>query len=481
MKRHVGLAVIGALALAAVAIGLRGIPPGWAEIVSLVPALPERSGELAQRYLNFSPSQPRKSLTASGFIQADEIIVSTEVSGRVQMIQAEAGDEVSAGQVLAQLDTALIDAQIQRAKAELRVAEAKVTQVKAGAREEEIEAAEAALARAEREVALAEQGVVLAQANVATAQAALQAAQAELARLRSGASPYDLALAQAQLELAQGQLRGAESSRDSIGGAVDRGEVPRASYDAAKAAVAQAQIRIRLAELQIEELKAGTRMEDLQAAQATVDGAEAELEAAQARVVKAQHLLDAARAERDRAQAQLELIKQGAAEEQIAIAQAQVSGTQAAQQALMIRRGKMTLRAPRGGLVLERLVNVGEMVMAGSTLFRLADLDQVELIVYVPETKLGRIRLGQRVHVAVDSFAGRVFPGHVVYIAPRAEFIPRGIQQSRYNCLIQAMPLNLVCRLMRPLLSDAHYSVGGVWNIEGRSSKWSGGERGCFI
>jgi len=374
------------------------------------------------------PAEPPADLVASGFIWANEIMVSTEVAGRIQRMQADVGDEVSAGQVLAQLDTALVEAQTQRAEAELQVAEAKVVELKAGASPGEIEVAEAAVDKAREEVALAEEGVALAQANVAAAQKTLQAAQAALSKLRSGASPYELALAEARLELAQGQLRGACSARDSIGGAMDRGEMPSASYDAARAAVAQAQTRIYIIQLEIDELKEGARPEDLQAGQAAIDAAHAEVEAAQAQVVRAQQLVEAARASLREAQNRSDLVKSGATKEQIAMAQAQVSGAQAALQALVIRRNKMTLRAPSEGLVLERIVNVGEMVMPGSTLFRLADLDQVQLTVYVSETDMGRIQLGQEVHVAVDSFPELTFPGHVVYISPRAEFTPRNIQ-----------------------------------------------------
>jgi len=357
-------------------------------------------------------------------------MISTEVGGRTQMMQADVGDEVSAGQVLAQLDTALIEAQIRRAEAELRVAEAAVAQVKAGASPEAIEIAEAAVARAEEEVALAEEGITLAQASVVAAEATLQAAQADLSKLRSGASPLDLVLAEAQIELAQAHLRGASSARDSIGGAVERGEVPGASYDAARAAVAQAETTIRMMQLQIEEMRAGARPEDIQAGQAAVDAAQAGVEAAQAEVMRAARLLEAAQASRDGVRAQLDLVKHGATREQIAMAQAQVSSAQAARQALVIKRDKMTLRAPREGFVVERPVNAGEIVVPGSTLFRLADLDRLRLTVYVPETEMGRVQVGQLAHVTVDSFPERVFPGRVVYIAPRAEFTPSTVQTT---------------------------------------------------
>ena len=372
--------------------------------------------------------EPTHVLVASGSIQADMILISTEVSGRIQALYVDLGDEVSAGQVLARLDTALLDAQVERAKAELQSAEAKLAEVKAGARPEEIKIAQAAVTAAEEGVASAEKAVERAQSNVAAAEATLETAQAELARLRAGPDPSEIELAELQLEMAQQRLPAAWAVRDSTGGAEARGELPKGSHEAAKAAVAQAEIEIRLAQLELEELKAGPRPEDLQAGQATVDAAQAGVDAAQSQVIAAQQQLQAARALLRQAQAGLDLVKSGATSEQMAMAQAQVSGAQAALRALEVQRDKMTLRAPRAGLVLEQLINVGEMTLPGSTLFRLADLDRVKLAVYVPETDLGRVRIGQAVHVAVDSFPGRVFLGHVVHIASRAEFTPKNIQ-----------------------------------------------------
>jgi hypothetical protein len=48
--------------------------------------------------------------------------------------------------------------------------------------------------------------------------------------------------------------------------------------------------------------------------------------------------------------------------------------------------------------------------------------------VYVPETELTHVHVGQRATVKVDSFGGRAFEGHVGQIASQAEFLPRNVQ-----------------------------------------------------
>lgn len=371
---------------------------------------------------------PAGPLTASGLIGAEEILISTEVSGHIKALYADEGDSASAGQVLAQLDTTMLDVQIQQAEAALQGVEAELAEVKAAASSQEIAVVKAAVAIAEEGVTSAEKAVEMAQGNVAAAQAALQAAQAELARLRAGPDPYEVALAEIELEIAQQRLPVLWAVRDSTGGSEHRGEVPRGSYEATKAAVSEAEIYIRILQLQLEDLKAGAHPKDLEAAQAAVEVAQAGVEAAEAQVVKAQQQLEAARARLREAQARLRLVEAGATSEEIAMAEAQVSGAQAALQILTIRRTRMTLLAPRDGLVLERTINMGEMALSGSILFRMANLDRVELTVYVPEVELGRVQLGQTVAVTVDSFPERVFQGEVVHISSQAEFTPRNIQ-----------------------------------------------------
>jgi HlyD family secretion protein len=88
----------------------------------------------------------------------------------------------------------------------------------------------------------------------------------------------------------------------------------------------------------------------------------------------------------------------------------------------------MVLQAPRKGIVLERMVNVGEIAPPNFSLLTIADLDQVTLTVYVPENQIGLIKVGQSVEVRVDSFPERTFNGEVVYIASRAEFTPKNVQ-----------------------------------------------------
>jgi multidrug efflux pump subunit AcrA (membrane-fusion protein) len=88
-------------------------------------------------------------LTASGFVEAEEVAIAPELGGRVVALLVDEGEDVEAGQVLVRLDGTLLEAQIEATQATLDVAQARLAQAQAGARPEQIRQAEAALAQAQ--------------------------------------------------------------------------------------------------------------------------------------------------------------------------------------------------------------------------------------------------------------------------------------------------------------------------------------------
>ncbi|MFB0546341.1 MAG: HlyD family secretion protein, partial [Anaerolineae bacterium] len=131
------------------------------------------------------------------------------------------------------------------------------------------------------------------------------------------------------------------------------------------------------------------------------------------------------------AQAQLDLLRAGAREEQVAVAQAQVKQARAALRTLEVQLQKMSLVSPRDGWVVERTVHMGEMAVPGAALLTVADLEEVTLTVYIPEDEIGKVKVGQGVEVRVDSYPDRVFEGEVTYIASEAEFTPKNVQTKK--------------------------------------------------
>ncbi|WP_290660784.1 efflux RND transporter periplasmic adaptor subunit [Ignavibacterium sp.] len=84
--------------------------------------------------------------------------------------------------------------------------------------------------------------------------------------------------------------------------------------------------------------------------------------------------------------------------------------------------------SPISGIVVKRFVETGETVTNLSSLVKVSDLSQVELMVYVNEKDLPKIKPGQPVDVKVDAFPDKTFEGRIIFISPEAEFTPKNIQ-----------------------------------------------------
>lgn len=84
--------------------------------------------------------------------------------------------------------------------------------------------------------------------------------------------------------------------------------------------------------------------------------------------------------------------------------------------------------APSNGYIVKKFVEAGEYAGMLSSLFKITDLRKVELVIYVSETDLGKVKLGQVAEVSVDSYPDKNFKGNVTYISPEAEFTPKNIQ-----------------------------------------------------
>lgn len=86
------------------------------------------------------------------------------------------------------------------------------------------------------------------------------------------------------------------------------------------------------------------------------------------------------------------------------------------------------IRSPINGLVLSKNTEIGEVVSPGSSLLTLGDLAHPWVEIYIKETDLGKVKLGQKAQVKIDTYPDKVFEGKVTYISSQAEFTPKNIQ-----------------------------------------------------
>ena len=208
------------------------------------------------------------------------------------------------------------------------------------------------------------------------------------------------------------------------------------------------QANLRASEAQLALALAGARQQEIEQADQAVQEAEADLHQRKLDIDRAEALLrkdagsqqarDLAETNLKRSEANLRLVRErysqlveGTRKEQIAIARADVARVREAFQLSRIRLGHTILRAPRGGVVLVRQAELGEVVAPGTPVVTLADLDHVWLRGYISETDLGRIRLGQEATLRTDTFPGKAYKGRLSFISSKAEFTPKSVETHR--------------------------------------------------
>ena len=120
-----------------------------------------------------------------------------------------------------------------------------------------------------------------------------------------------------------------------------------------------------------------------------------------------------------------------ASQREIEAAQAQVQVAEASLTLATIQRGYTMLKAPYGGVITSRNVELGEVISPNREVLTLADLSTVDLKIFVDETDLGHVKPGQPVDVRIDSFPDRTYQGTVGFISPQGEFTPKIIQTHK--------------------------------------------------
>lgn len=196
------------------------------------------------------------------------------------------------------------------------------------------------------------------------------------------------------------------------------------------------------------ELAAGSRPQEIAAAEATMRSTEAERDRAKLEFTRQQELLaKAAVAQREfeTAQAQLKvsearvgeagerlkLVKEGPRAETIQQARARVEQATAAVALAQTRLDNTRLLSPLEGVVLSHNIEPGEYVSAGTPIATVADIAHVWVRAYLNQTDLGRVHLGQKVGVRTDSYPDKTYEGTIGFIASDAEFTPKTVQTAK--------------------------------------------------
>jgi membrane fusion protein YbhG len=242
------------------------------------------------------------------------------------------------------------------------------------------------------------------------------------------------------------------------GDRVTRGQVLVRLDDSELAAdVRRLDAALRSAQSTLRDLQKGARPQEVEDARAAVSSAEAtrtmterdyqrteqlfkqNLIAAQD-VDRARQAYEVAKAQERSARERLALLLEGSRPDQIDAARWQVTQAESALAQARSRLRETVVVSPIEGVVLRKNLEAGETANPGVPILTLVDPKDVWLRAYVPETEMGRLKIGDPATLHVDAFPNRVFTGRLIEIGGEAEFTPRNVQTKKER-------VNLVFRI----------------------------------
>lgn len=158
-----------------------------------------------------------------------------------------------------------------------------------------------------------------------------------------------------------------------------------------------------------------------------------------ARLAQAEAAVQSSKVELDNAQEQVDKYRQLAqknffsrndlnkAVTQASVYESQVKANLAQVEVARKELENALLRAPFAGMVAERMVEPGQLVMPNTPLLRLVDLRELELAIQLPAGEIGRVRQGQKVTFVAEAYGQQKFTGTIVRLNPMARAANRKI------------------------------------------------------
>lgn len=227
---------------------------------------------------------------------------------------------------------------------------------------------------------------------------------------------------------------------------------------------AQAEATLAAARARFDEVTAGARPQEILQARAGADQAKANLDNAAKNNERMQRLYSdgaISAAQRDNTEASyrvareaynsalqgLDIAVTGAREETIRAAAAQVKQAEAALEAINVNYDNATIVSPVTGQVAQKSANTGEVVAAGQPLITAVDSKDLWVNARIEETKIGKLKVAQKVEYTVDGYPGRTFTGEVYEIGSATNsifaLIPTENSSGNFTKVTQRIPVKI--------------------------------------
>ncbi|MHB8637132.1 MAG: HlyD family secretion protein [Fimbriimonadaceae bacterium] len=418
----------------------------------------------------------------SGFFEIQPTEVSSRLGGRVAQILVKEGDAVKRGQALVRLEAATNEASLRAQRFAARQAAEQYLETERGTRLEDIQKQQSVVRELQasldrlvngplpEEISSAREHLAQLRAvyrkmvagsrpeEIASAKAAAAVAFEKFRQAERGLTPEERAELKAQLDGAIAAESLAKQNVDRDGPLSREGAIPMRDFDTSRSTYQQAVARRKAAQEAYRRAMEGTPAEELaQARQAylqaqaqfdlvvrgnrpeDIDAARQDmLQAAEALriAVKGSRPEDirGARALLAEAQTQLLELKRGNRPEEIAKAKAAAEQAAAQTQSLRETVNERVAYAPTDGVVDHVLVGQGDLVAPGSPIVQMSNPSDIWVRVYIPESDLSKVSVGDRADFKFDGIAETI-AGKVESIATKGEFTPGNLQSPEQRAL----------------------------------------------
>jgi HlyD family secretion protein len=390
-----------------------------------------------------------ETVDATGTIEPLVIVeVRSKASGAITNLPVDEGYTLNKGDLIAEIEKTYTQADVDKAKADLKSAQARLTQSQMNI-ELQKKQSELQIKQAQENVGEAGTRLTKLQEDIELEKEA-NARQVresendlEMAKLRlkqaQKSRPESVKRAEASVTQAKSSLDLAQEEHDRQKTLYEKQFVSKAEVDSAKAKLESARAQYESALEQLKMVEEPSSAEELKLAELSVTKAELSLAAAkhkQKQEKSRERDLELTESQLEDARSALELTVANKAqialkEKDLESAEASVLRSEVALKEAQDRLADTVVRAPISGTILRKEVeegqvitsSMGAMATAGTLLVTMADLENVYVKTEVDETDIGKVKPDQSVTITVDAFPDMAFDGTVLRIAPQGRAI----------------------------------------------------------
>ncbi|MBU6141718.1 efflux RND transporter periplasmic adaptor subunit [Patescibacteria group bacterium] len=347
-------------------------------------------------------------------------------TGTIAAVNANLGDTVTAGKVIAQLNLADLSASLQQAQADVAVQQAKLAGLKAGAQPADIAASEAALQKAKQD--LANYYASISDTSASGFAKANDAVRTQLDTFFSNAET-----SQPQLNFQTSNPQAATTVTDLRSQAASELNIWQSELTTTNTSLAtttlKAILQNDLVHLGVAQNLLNTMSTvlagsiNLSSAQLATDKAAVttgltEVNAAVSALNTISQNIASQEALVAQTQAQLALKQAGSTAQDIAAQQAQVDQAVAGVASAQAKLQNAEIVAPISGVLTQQDAKVGQLAVSGTPLVSILGTQGLEVDAGVSETDIGKLTIGNTATMTLDAFPNETFAGKVFYIAP---------------------------------------------------------------